>query len=204
MARRCRCIRRVRISIAAGHDSPSVDQFRATNPFDAVSQPTPFGGLSSTAVWSAPQSVDYGDYVLFVETSKTYDFNADYNATKYPSPNDIPWKEYGQAWRGQPSVVYSVPITIASTPTRATSMAYVGYGDPDGKDGTLNPPDATITTSTPGSGGSRLELVSDAPRCIACACVRRPSSMRHRPIKSARSKRRHHGLGRHADVLRAR
>ena len=144
-----------------GTDSASVEQFRANNPFDAVSQPTPFGGMSSTAVWSAPESVDYGDYVLFVETSKTYDFNADYNETKFPSPTDIPWKEYGQAWRGQPSIVYQVPITIAPTPTRATTTTYAGYGDPDGKAGTLNPPDATITTGTPGSGASRLELVSD-------------------------------------------
>ncbi|HUS27743.1 MAG TPA: fibronectin type III domain-containing protein [Kofleriaceae bacterium] len=142
-------------------DSPAVDMFRANNPFDAVSQATPFGGLSATAVWSAPESVDYGDYVLYVEASKTYDFNATYNETTYPPLTDIPWKEYGKAWRGQPSVVYSVPISIASTPTRATTTDYVGYGDPDGKNGTLNPPDATITTTTPGSGASRFQLVSD-------------------------------------------
>jgi hypothetical protein len=144
-----------------GTDSSAVEQFRANNPFDSVSQATPFGGLSATAVWSAPESVDYGDYVLFVETSKTYDFNSTYNETTFPPPTDIPWKEYGKAWRGQPSIVYSVPISIASTPTRGTTMDYVGYGDPDGKSGTLHPPDATITTGTPGSGASRFQIVSD-------------------------------------------
>jgi hypothetical protein len=142
-------------------DSSSVELFRANNPFDAVSSPTPFGGVATSGIWSAPQSVDYGNYVLFVETSKTYDFNASYNATVFPAPTDIPWKEYGKPWRGQPSIVYSVPLSVAATPTRAISTDYVGYGDPDGKTGTLNPPDSTITTDTPGSGASRFQLVSD-------------------------------------------
>jgi hypothetical protein len=144
-----------------GTDSASVDQFRANNPFDAVSHPTPFGGMAASAVWAAPQSVDYGAYVLFVETSKTYDFNATYNEVTYPEPTDIPWKEYGKPWRGQPSIVYSVPFSIAATPTSGLATDYVGYGDPDGSTGTLHAPDATITTDTPGSGGSRLQLVSD-------------------------------------------
>jgi hypothetical protein len=55
-----------------------------------------------------------------------------------------------------------VPITIAETPTRATTDTYAGYGDPTGDTGDLRPPDATITTNTPGSGASRFELVSDS------------------------------------------
>ncbi|HEY5928123.1 MAG TPA: fibronectin type III domain-containing protein [Kofleriaceae bacterium] len=142
-------------------DSPSVDLFRATNPFDSVSRATPLGGVPATASWAAPQRVDFGSYVLFVETSKTYDFNLIYNDTTFPSPTGIPWAEYGMAWRGQPSVVYSVPFTIAMTETSASTDAYIGYSDPGGQTGTLHPPDSTITTTTPGSGASRMQLVSD-------------------------------------------
>jgi hypothetical protein len=145
----------------APQDSPSVDLYRTSNPFDAVSRATPPGGMPATASWAAPLSVDFGNYVLFVEASKTYDFNSTYNQTSFPSPSGIPWFDYGKAWRGQPSVVYSVPVTIAMAETSNTTSTYVGYSDPTGQSGMLNPPDATITTDTPGSGASRLELVSD-------------------------------------------
>jgi len=144
-----------------GTDDPDVDMYRALNPFDAVSRATPVGGMPATATWAAPQSVDYGNYVLFVETSKTYDFNDTYNATTFPAPSDIPWADYGKPWRGQPSVVYQVPFMLADVPTTASTTAYAGYGDPTGQSGTLNAPDATITTTTPGSGAARMQLVSD-------------------------------------------
>jgi hypothetical protein len=142
-------------------DSPAVELFRSHNPFDAVTRATPAGGVPATITWSAPRRVDFGDYVLHVETSRTYDFNATYNTMTYPAPTGIPWADYGKPWRGQPSIVYRVPLSIAMTETVATTTAYAGYGDPDGKVGTLNPPDATITTDTPGSGASRMQLVSD-------------------------------------------
>ena len=143
-----------------GTDSSSVDLFRANNPFDAVSRATPPGGMPASIPWAAPQAVDFGEYVLFIETSKTYDFNGTYNQMTYPAPV-VPFSNYGLPWRGQPSVIYKVPVTLAQTPTQATTDTYVGYGDPDGATGTLHPPDATITTDTPGSGASRFQLVSD-------------------------------------------
>ncbi len=142
-------------------DSADVELFRMLNPFDAISQATPPGGVPATAVWAAPQHVDYGSYVLNVEASQTYDFNDTYNSTVFPAPTAIPWSEYGKPWRGQPSVVYRVPFIVAETSTRAMTSTYAGYGDVTGQSGTLNPPDATITTDTPGSGASRLQLVSD-------------------------------------------
>jgi hypothetical protein len=142
-------------------DSADVELYRALNPFDAVSRATPPGGVPATIAWAAPQTVDYGAYVLRVEASQTYDFNDTYNATTFPSPTDIPWSDYGKAWRGQPSIVYQVPFSIDEASTRATTSTFAGYGDPSGMTGTLNPPDATITTDTPGSGASRLQLVSD-------------------------------------------
>lgn len=144
-----------------GTDSASVDMYRANNPFDAVSRATPVGGQPTSAIWAAPQSIDYGNYVLVVETSKTYDFNATYNSTVFPPPSGIPWADYGQPWRGQPSIVYRIPFSIADTATKALTDTYAGYGDPEGASGDLRPPDATITTDTPGSGASRFQLVSD-------------------------------------------
>jgi hypothetical protein len=79
----------------------------------------------------------------------------------FPAPTGIPWADYGKPWRGQPSILYSVPFSIAMTDTVATTGSYAGYGDPAGASGALSPPDATITTDTPGSGASRMQLVSD-------------------------------------------
>jgi hypothetical protein len=157
-----------------GTDAAAVEMFRALNPFDAVAQPTPIGGAPATLVWAAPQSVDYGDYVVVVEASKTYDFNGVYNEVSFPSPATIPWSDYGKAWRGQPSVVYRVPIVVADTPTRGLTDRYAGYGDPLGAVGTLFPPDDTITTDTPGSGASRMQLVSDAEEMYRVRVRTRP------------------------------
>lgn len=144
-----------------GVDSADVEMYRSLNPFDAVSHATPIGGDRAVIAWAAPQTVDYGNYKLMIETSKTYDFNATYNQSTFPSPSNVPWSDYGKAWRGQPSVVYAVPFAIAEAPTTALTSSYVGHGDPYGLSATLSPPDSTITTDTPGSGASRLEMVSD-------------------------------------------
>ncbi|MEP6861432.1 MAG: fibronectin type III domain-containing protein [Deltaproteobacteria bacterium] len=143
-------------------DSPSVDMYKAMNPFDAVSQPTPIGGTSSHAPWPIPTTLPAGDYVMWIETAQENDFNATYNQGSYPPPTGIGWNGYGLPYRGQPSIVYRVPFTVSTTTTSAATQGYAGYGDPDGRDGTVRVPDPTITLDTPGHGASRLELVSDA------------------------------------------
>jgi hypothetical protein len=145
-------------------DSASVDMYAAVNPFDTISQATPAGGSPTSISWAAPPGLTPGNYVLFVELSKEFDFNATYNSTNYPPPcgTCIPWSSYGLPYRGQPSVVYSATFTVGASESIVTSMDYIGYGDPDGNDGAIRPPDDTITTDTPGSGASRLELVSDS------------------------------------------
>jgi hypothetical protein len=142
----------------AMYDSPSVDMYRAMNPFDAVSQPTPVGGTAAHLPWAA--SMGDGDYVLWIETAKEQDFNATYSTASYPAPTGFPYATWGVPYRGQPSIVYRVPFSVAASPSEATATTYYGYGAPDGGDGTVHPADATITTDTPGSGGARLELVS--------------------------------------------
>jgi hypothetical protein len=138
-------------------DSASVAMYRMMNPFDAITGATPAAGALTELRWSAPPSVDYGNYVLWLEVSKAYDMNATYNDSTYPPPQTA-FGDYGLPYRGQPSIVYATPFSIAATATSATSAQYIGYGDPDGNDGVVRPPDSTITTDTPGSGAARLEL----------------------------------------------
>jgi len=143
------------------YDSASVDMYGVLNPFDAVSQPTPPGGVAAQVSWPIPPMLAAGNYVMFVEVAKEFDMNASYNETIFPAPTGISFANYGEPYRGQPSVVYRVPFTVADTNTTADVVDYAGYGDPDGVDGAIRPPDSTITTDTPGSGASRLQLVSD-------------------------------------------
>lgn len=142
-------------------DSPSVAMFKLMNPFDAVSRATPPGGQPLSIVWPVPENVPAGDYIVWIEASKAFDFNATYNSTTYPEPTNISYASCGEPYRGQPSVLYKVPLRISATPSQELSTEYVGYGDPDGASGTVRDPDATITTDTPGSGALRLQLTSD-------------------------------------------
>jgi hypothetical protein len=148
------------ITRQVGTDSVSVDMYGALNPFDAVSQATPPGGVPAQITWPIPQTLPAGNYVMFVEVSREFDMNTTYNETSYPSPTGIAYAEYGQAYRGQPSVVYKVPFTVNATTTTADTLDYIGYGDPGdmitgATTGAINPPDATITTAA-----QRLQIVS--------------------------------------------
>lgn len=143
-------------------DSPSVSMYKAMNPFDAVSHATPRLGVAAQISWPIPTDLAMGDYVLWMEVSLEQDFNEVYNPMRpgFGSPEGIAYGEYGVPYRGQPSVVYRVPFTVSNSETVAYTDSYVGYGDPNGADGKLNPPDATITSQTPNSGSSRLLLTS--------------------------------------------
>ncbi|MBA2545109.1 MAG: fibronectin type III domain-containing protein [Deltaproteobacteria bacterium] len=146
---------------AANQDDPVVDMFDLLNPFDTVSQATPPAGTLATLSWPVPETLPFGDYVMFVEVSREFDTNSTYNTSVFPAPTGIPWMEYGEPYRGQPSVVYRIPFTIlADGTTTASTAEYVGYGDPEGIDGNLRAPDNTITSDVPGSGAARLQLIS--------------------------------------------
>jgi len=157
---------RADLTMKQGIDDPAVATYKDLDPFDAVSEATPQGGMDITTSWPIPTDLPPGAYVIWVETSQESDFNGTYNATTYPPPTrsdgtPLPWSNYGLPARGQPSVVYKIPITIGTDQTVATTSDYAGYGDPEGNDGTLHAPDATITTDTPGSGAARLQLTAD-------------------------------------------
>ncbi len=149
---------RADLTPGGGMDSPSVSMYAALDPFDAVSQATPPGGATAAITWTKPSTIPTGDYVLWVEVSRAFDFNGTYNSTVYPSPQ-VAYGNYGEPYRGQPSIVYRIPVTIGASETTASATDYFGYGDPTGADGVVRPPDDTITSDTPGSGASRLQLL---------------------------------------------
>ena len=148
--------------IKATEDHASVATYAMLNPFDAVSMATPPSGVPAKISWLAPDTVPPGNYILWFEVSREFDHNTTYSMTARPSPTGIPWSEYGAPYRGQPSVVWNVPFTIdGANRTVAFALDYAGYGDPDGRDGNLRAPDATITTGVQGSGAERLAIQSD-------------------------------------------
>ncbi len=152
---------RTDVMYTAGVDSADLEMFAMLNPFDAVTQATPVGGMPAGMSWPIPKDLPAGNYTLFVEASKEFDDNDSYTAADRPGPSGIPYGDYGLPYRGQPSVVYSVPFAVNNTEVIASTQSYIGYGDPEGQDGMLRAPDDTISTDTPGSGGARLQLTSD-------------------------------------------
>jgi hypothetical protein len=145
------------IEFDAAKDDPSVEDMALLNPFDSVSQATPLGEEPFAASWAVPPEIPAGDYVLWLEVSREFDQNESYD---YPSP-EVAWSDYGEPYRGQPSVLYKVAFTLGTDRTVASTLDYIGYGDPDGLDSEIRPPDGTITADVPGSGSSRLLVTTD-------------------------------------------
>jgi hypothetical protein len=140
------------------NDHPSSEMMAMLNPFDTISQPTPVLDVAAHLSHPITAELPTGDYVLFVEVSKEFDHNETYNQLTYPSPIVI-FNDYGRAYRGQPSIIYRVPLAIGPSNTFGTTTEYAGYGDPDGLDGAIRAPDATIS-NLPGSGAGRLGMMS--------------------------------------------
>ena len=164
------------IARVEGVDDLSVDMYDAMNGFDAVSTATPVGNAPYQITWPIPDNMAQGDYVMWVEVAKEFDHNQTYSVAAYPAPTGIPWSEYGLPYRGQPSVVYKVPFHIGTDATTSVTASYAGYGDPQGIDGNLRAPDATITTDTAGSGAGRLLLSVDGADTFRVRVVARPEA----------------------------
>ncbi len=141
-----------------GIDHGTVGEMANLNPFDIVSRATPIGNEKYSINWAIPDGLPPGNYVANIEVSKEFDQNASY---AYPSPVGIPWQDYGEPYRGQPSVLYRVPFELSDVETSAATLDYAGYGDPDGLDGLVREPDTTITTGVAGSGAGRLLVTAD-------------------------------------------
>jgi hypothetical protein len=157
------------------NDFPDVANYnaeaRAAMPdIDAVTMATPPADLEARLIYSIPNSWPAGEYVAWIEVNTEGDYNASFNDLTYPTPRGTAWDSWamdtGYPYRGQPSVVYRVPFSLAGASGTYSSSVPAGYGSVDGNVsdlGELHMMDGTITndpTASPGSGADRLRQVS--------------------------------------------
>jgi hypothetical protein len=184
------------------------DDARAVMPdIDAVTLATPPPDIEQSILFTAPDDWPVGDYVAWIEVNVEGDYNDTFNAQTYPTPMlpdgewDVWAETYGYAYRGQPSVVYSVPFSLGSSQTYGTSEP-AGYGDINGfgtTGGDLNPivpgmiTDDPNTVDTQGSGADRLRLtapgayrfsvtVQDGKQCQTDTAPSVPQSFQAAPV----------------------
>ena len=120
------------------------------------------GGTPTAALVAGADGSPPGDYVLWIEVARRSTSTRRYNATVFPAPTGIAYADVRRA------VSRSAVGRLQGAVHRRSRRSTVGVDDrlrrlrrSDRHDGTLNAPDATITTDTPGSGALRLQLVSD-------------------------------------------
>jgi hypothetical protein len=157
-------------------DHPDVSEFvldarRVMPDIDAVTMATPPGDAQERLLFTWPNELPDGEYVVYLEINTEGDYNADWGPNQYPTPQNPPgssdewdyWAlSYGYPYRGQPSVVYSVPFHVGPGADRQQASTPTGYGSLSGfGDGAaeMQAMDSTITddpTTAPGSGADRL------------------------------------------------
>jgi hypothetical protein len=123
------------------------DETQASYPpdIDAVSGATPYE-TTQEITWQL-KDMPPGIYNCWIEVNRSYDLNEFHTYSYY---------------RGQPSVVWNVTLNIAENSSSNQVLNYTGYGSFDGSNGTINPPDNTITTAADllkDLGGFRFKVI---------------------------------------------
>lgn len=146
------------------------DALAAMPELDAVTVATPRAGAEARLQFVLPEDWTEPSTVWF-EVHSEGDYNASFNETTHPTPSSPAgeWDYWSQSWgypyRGQPSVVFRVPLP-GDSPTRTNAPE--GYTDVHGLDGSLRPfGDGAISddpVGAPGSGASRLIPAPDGVR----------------------------------------
>ncbi len=143
---------------------------RAAMPeIDAVSMATAAGGEPQTFVYTVPDGVPDGDYVVFVEVHVEGDYNVSFDDAAYPTPSapaamwDYWAMTFGYPYRGQPSIVYAAPVRVGWVGERTVSAPYgagslSGQGDAGGDLTPIGPAITDDPAGAPGSGADRLLL----------------------------------------------
>lgn len=139
---------------------------------DAITMATPPAGTTVDVDVELPAGVD--SVTVHVEANTEGDYFGDFGPDRFPTPAkpDDQWdywaREYGYPYRGQPSVVFTVPVTLGPCGAHlGETRAPIGITDVHGLDGDLRPIDGSIAddpTSAPGSGADRLRHLSDGSR----------------------------------------
>lgn len=169
-----------RCAEAGCFDHPDVDQYnadaRSVMPeIDAVTTATPPGEVAQRLMFTVPDDWTNGTYYVYVEVNVEGDYGPGWSPTEYPTPRsdggtvreqwDYWAMNYGYPYRGQPSIVYRVPVQVGETAMTGTAEA-MGYGALEGRGedaGEIQPIDDSIVddpTGAPGSGVDRLRLGS--------------------------------------------
>ena len=97
---------------------------------DAVSGATPSTTIQTKTLELS--DLEYGQYRCWIEVNHSFDDNEFHNYSYYS---------------GQPSLVWNATIEVGESADSAMVLGYTGYGSPDGSDGDISAPDATITTA---------------------------------------------------------
>ncbi|MEM6958188.1 MAG: CFI-box-CTERM domain-containing protein [Myxococcota bacterium] len=151
-----------------GADHPDTQRFnedaRAVMPeIDAVTMATLPGNQMRTLQMALPEGVEPGEYIVYVEVNVEGDYAPSWDATRFPTPSGPMWdiwaETFGYPYRGQPSVVYAVPIVVSDGGGTFATSTPAGYGDIHGQSGELSAMDGTIADDAdgaPGSGADRL------------------------------------------------
>jgi hypothetical protein len=150
------------------------DRDRVMPELDAITMATPPRDLQFAITFDVPRGWPDGDYVVFIEANTEGDHAApDWDRARYPTPTgpggawDIFAIGEGYPYRGQPSVLYRVPIRIGENGGVFTASVPEGYGDLQGLDGVVRSMDETIADDPalhPGSGADRLQAGDDGTR----------------------------------------
>ena len=143
---------------------------------DVVSTPTPAANAPFERTWRIPSDWPAGSMLLSVEVNTEGDYDLVYDAASLPTPTtpagdwDHYATTYGYPYRGQPSVVFDVPIDVPSrfTPSPTASFAAAQPTRIGALDGSLCTRAVQGMIDDPrghaGSGMDRLHLGADGER----------------------------------------
>jgi hypothetical protein len=159
---------------------------------DAVTTATPPGDQEQAVMFSIPDDWPEGSYVGWLEVNTEGDHNATFSTSAFPTPMGSgadwdSWAEtYGYPYRGQPSVIFSVPFVLGASQKFSTSEP-VGYGSVDGLEpdaSQMHAMDGSITddpVNSAGSGADRLRMPPGASTRLTVEVRDQDFCGRHNP-----------------------
>lgn len=178
----------VRCTTGACYDHQDLSDFadaarRVMPDIDVVTMATPPGDVRQTVLFSVPETWPAGNYVAFLEINVEGDHDGTWSEAAHPTPTsptgdwDSWAMNFGYPYRGQPSIVFTVPFTLGAPGEQVFAAdAPVGRSSWDvwseGFGELLPPTDITDDpSSAPGSGADRLRRDADGHRFVVRAKV---------------------------------
>ncbi len=145
---------------------------------DAVTMATPPGGMMQSVLFTVPSGWSSGNYVAWLEINVEGDYDSTWSAAANPTPStpsgdwDSWARMYGYPYRGQPSIVFSVPFTLgdagedtyaANAPIGRASWDVwgAGFGQLVAANDMVDDP-----SGAPGSGADRLRADNTGHRLV--------------------------------------